>query len=443
MDQPTTRRTDPVAPGELTLTLTFLDGQVTDSLLSAVQLRDATAQTAARIAALEQQFGISGPVIPSSRTRGIGAHQPVDWQDFVGESRARLAERGIDVDQLTLDTFLDSDEVRHIERRFGGSFRLETRLDRDDVIAAIVAGAAGALTDVFIVGIPRALRDKAFPLSLIAGPGPLATLLKAVELPHDNALSGYVKVSYDRVVKGTSGPDHRSRTPGHDPLLGLVFGTLDVLRGQMTWIDNVGRWRVEETMAPVEGVLGALVLQMGHTLSDAFTVMGVPAPGWTMLGLLDVEAPGPSGQTIASVARRMYLDGHDARFALALRSAPAATDVVLRAYAALRGADDVDFAADLRSGLGDADGISCSARFEAMSFIAHFVACAANAGKVSLLSFGGLNHQQWLAFISAGIRLARTQRISPAEVVGDRARANLAAIADGWPPLDSSVIPDP
>jgi hypothetical protein len=347
------------------------------------------------------------------------------------------------VDALVLDDLLDPQEARRIERRFAGRFRLEARLDRDDVVAAIVAGATGVLVDLFVVGLPRALRDQRFPLSLISGPGPLTKLLKAVELPHDNALSGYVKASYDHVVQGMSGRDHRLRTPGHDPLLGLVFGTMDVLRGQMTWIDGAGRWRVDQTASPVEGVLRALALQMGHTLSDAFTAMGVPAPGWTLAGLLDVAAPGAGGQTIASLARRMYLDGHDARFAMALRSTPAAIDVSLRAYIGIRSAHDTDFAADLRQGLGDADGISSSARFEAMSFIAHFVACAANAGKVSLVGFGGLNEVQWRAFISSGIGLARTQLISPAEVIADRAKANLAALADGWPPLDVTVIPDP
>lgn len=129
-----------------------------------------------------------------------------------------------------------------------------------------------------------------------------------------------------------------------------------------------------------------------------------------------------------------------ARFALALRSTPAAIDTVLRAYAGLRGENDTLFAADLRAGAGREQRLADHPRFEAMSFLAHFVACVANAGKVAWLGYGGLNEAQWRAFLTTGIGVVRTQLTPPPEVIADRARANLVALADGWPPLDLASV---
>ena len=80
--------------------------------------------------------------------------EPPDWDELVASARSQLLGRGVDVGSLDLDSLLDPEVVKRIERRFSGSFRVESRLDRYDVLATVAAGLVAALVDVLLVRIP-------------------------------------------------------------------------------------------------------------------------------------------------------------------------------------------------------------------------------------------------------------------------------------------------
>lgn len=47
------------------------------------------------------------------------------------------------------------------------------------------------------------------------------------------------KVPYDKVISGMNGQNHRSKTLGHDPILGWIFGVHDILVNTMTTTDSL------------------------------------------------------------------------------------------------------------------------------------------------------------------------------------------------------------
>ncbi|MGL5081933.1 MAG: hypothetical protein ACRC8A_10650 [Microcoleaceae cyanobacterium] len=113
---------------------------------------------------------------------------------------------------------------------------------------------------------------------------------------------------------------HRFQSLGHDPVLGFVFGVLDIMRGTSTgfsydnlththtWIQGAA-W---SNLEPV-GLIEAILRQLGHLISDVATPMGLPAPLMTLIQGINVGSFGEKGRTVGEIARWMYLNGYDFR----------------------------------------------------------------------------------------------------------------------------------
>jgi hypothetical protein len=446
----------------LAIVLTALSGDYSEDLRSArllvskskaedAQLDDLLSR-ARELTGDETTPGTPDPVAPQSRS----PHRPIsrvqDWASLVDEAEGQVRARGTNPSAATLDDLLDPDVVADIERRFSGDFTLRADLDRYDVIASVAAGIVAALLDFLVVRIPkdtlyrsRGLRDE-----FIDRGSPLTKWMHSHSLPHDNPLSEWCKTSFDAVspsaigqhIDGLGPKTHRVMTLGHDPLLGLVFGTMDILRGSLTAIDRSGSLvSVPGVSAPHQDPVTALLIEVLHLLSDAFTKMGVPVPGWTLLGAASFGSLTSDNLTVAQTARQMYLGGYDSRHFLTMATSPAAAEAILRGYWVLRKTLDDDFSEDIEhlDAVANAGGrLSAHPRYQAMSFIAHLVGCAANAGKIAVYSNPlALNYAQWLAFVHSLVAVAKGQLRSPTDVLVGHARANAAAIERAWPdPLD-------
>ena len=113
-------------------------------------------------------------------------------------------------------------------------------------------------------------------------------------VPHDA-----IKGSKDVLAKGLNGNDHRLRTLGHDPFLGWVFGTANILTDTMT-LNTFQTYRVSrqplcvtpiqitpvtlfsETVEMIKedkmNLLAALFAQAAHLKSDVYSKKGLPVP---------------------------------------------------------------------------------------------------------------------------------------------------------------------
>lgn len=102
---------------------------------------------------------------------------------------------------------------------------------------------------------------------------------------------------------------------GHDPLLGLLFGVMDIMTGRMTTIDKKGRI-VSQIMEcysdkTEKDLFLAIAKQINHFKSDITTSMGLPAPLMGLFNLLQFGSIGEVEQTIAEIVQGMYYEGYD------------------------------------------------------------------------------------------------------------------------------------
>jgi len=413
----------------------------------------------ARAAELRRQVGLEdSPPKPSLSLWAETLQQPAagtsaspEWDAVRRQAEDALRARGVDPGLVDIDDLLDPEEMRRIARRFSGGFTVRAHLDRYDLAIMLIAGLAAALVDYVMMGSPTSLSElRTFKPKVDS---PLTAFFHKHSVDSDNALSHMAPTSFDsqryaasgNTIPGFRPQTHRDLTLGHDSLLGLVFGIKDIMSGDLTTFGKYGQIVVTVGFqAPAGSLLGAVVTEVAHLLSDAFTSMGLPAPGWTMLNSLQFEPAGAGGATIAARALKMYEDGYDSRHFLTMSTSVAAAELVLRAYWALRNEFDPEYAEDVRreAEIACSEGVGDHPRYQALAFGAHAVAAAANAGKVAL-SGGNLllvNYPEWLRFVQVTIQLGQSRATSPTDVLVRTGLTNVEALANGWPDVD---IADP
>lgn len=418
-----------------------------ESKKGAEETRESLDQLSAR---LERVASESGTDVSSQRTvvggtpRVAPIGRPHDWGALVADAQRNLREQGIDTQQIDLDGLLDPEEVKRLNRRHEGGFRIEADLDPYDIIVAVAAGLTAAVVDALVVRIPA--DTKWYGDGKTLDGSPLTKALRELSIDSDNWLGAWAEVAYDRV----SGPQqqalrmgprtHRVQTFGHDPLLGLVFGTLDIMRGQMTAVAPGGGVKIFDTADPVTNIFIAFATQIAHLLSDVPTNSGLPLPGWVALANIKSGKFGPNGESLGGIARRMYVNGYDSWHLLTMMTSVASLEVVLRGYWGLRASLDPEWHASVQfeAQRAGSTGASDHPRYAAMALAANAVAAAGNLGKIA---FGGgnplaLNYAQWLAFLRAFYTWADGRMVSPSEVVDAQVRANAMAAAAGWEGLD-------
>jgi hypothetical protein len=450
----------------LTATAEDLESDLRDAREGLSSARSQGAQLDRLLDRARRSAGATGESSPNQsaqspagrRQASTSSEEPLDWEELKRDAARRFAARGVDPEVVEIDALLDADEVERIEARFLGGFELRANLDRYDVAAAVTAGLLAALVDFLLVRIPadtlagsRGLRD-----SFLDRGSPLTKWMQGHSLGHDNPMSAWCKASFDRVnlqdtgfdLPGSGGKTHRYHTLGHDPLLGLVFGTIDIMRGGLSGIDNAGRLvSIPGTGSPHPFL--ALPIEILHLLSDVVTRMGLPAPGWAATGLLQFGSIGPQDLKVAEVARQMYVRGYDCRHFLTMATSPAAAELFIRGYWGLRHYFDDGFAESVDHAAEVADAgrhLGRHPRYLGMTLIAHTVASAANAGKIAMYGPAGpyaFNYAQWLAFLKSSIRMFQVNSRSPSRVIAGHAHANARALAEGWPAMDWNVDDPP
>lgn len=397
---------------------------------------------------LAEANGVSARKTPREVDPAPNRSDPdIPWPALVSAAEKRLNDRGMDTSEVGLDECFSDDEVNRLERRFSGSFTLRTRLDRYDVAGMVLAAVVGALVDVFLVRIPAGgdlLQQQGAKLH---SPSPITQKMRDHSLRSENALSGWVKVPYDNPnvdIAGANPKMHRLQTLGHDPLLGLVFGLADLWHGSTTGVDKYGHLQfLPGTGDPNHNPLDIVIRQFGHALSDAFTKMGIPAPGWGAGGLLQVGSLGEEGLTVGETTRRMYAAGYDFRHFLTQSISVAIVDLCLWLYWQLRIRADAEWSdqVDYESGMAGQTGVRNHPRFEALALGSHLIAVAANAGKIQL--YGGsplaLNYAEWMRFVHAAYRYSKRWLITPSQLLQRQSAANLDALLDGWPDIDFAL----
>lgn len=367
------------------------------------------------------------PRIYEKRRAAVGADlvrlEYRSWDDFVRQCRTHAFQVGLD----PLEPYEALLTEKDLEKLRMESYEAQYRWDKLDYFFVGVSGALAAAVDFCLVKIPKALNTGEY-----AGQegSPLTEWMQRLnskkgKAPEDapdffkrfaakaQEYEEVAKTPYDREyavfdgelrrISGMGGRTHRFQSFGHDPVLGFVFGVLDILRGTITGYSydsgsQLHRLIKGQVFSPIgDEALGgrltaAIVTHLRHLASDVATPLGLPSPMATLLQSLNVGAFGKNERTVAELARWMYLNGYDFRHFLTMGLSPAVIEVVLRGYLMIRHYAKHGETKFL---------LAKSPKYRSMLLSAHAVAAAANAGKVYLAAGNPLaiNQAQWMALL--------------------------------------------
>ena len=426
-----------MADDELLIALTFTaaaHGEIRIEVETASAAAQSTAasldEAEARAAAIRRTLGIDSPEARSlsSVRPSPEPSTPASWNEVLHRASIVVGDQPEGYGGL-----VEKEARDQIDRRFTDGWTMSLRLDRYDLVAAVAAGVTAALMDYLLVAVPSE--------------SGLTNALRSLGTRDDNWLAGLAKVPYDRVadvpISGFAPMTHRVQTFGHDPLLGWVYGTMDIIRGTLSGVSRQGIPTVLDMAGGgADGLVVALAVQAMHLVSDVVTPAGLPLPGWTALLAVDQQIPG-SEHTVAQLARYMYVRGYDTWHLPAMAMPLFGVEAVLRGYLGLRQALDDEYHADLdieRARVGS-NAVADLPRYETMALIARGIVAAGNAGKFALSGANPLtlNYAVWLAF--GKTLLGRLSRTRPASAMIATAHTNRILLDAGWDALDDAALP--
>lgn len=278
-----------------------------------------------------------------------------NYSDYLQEVNKYLLEADIDIEKDPVLQIFSQDELKDLMNKYNESYgKLPwTKLDY------IVTGAASViaiLLDVFIAAIPE---DMNFLGKNYKG-SPITKKLKEISVRayegtgnsklsrwlHDGLkdLEKYAKVPYDISANGSGvnvdglGPRfHRFMELGHDPILGFIFGVIDILRGTATIIDKNGVLQIISSGDKSFGIFSALLKEFAHLLSDICTKQGIAPPFMPLLQLITGKTPfilRKNGEKVGlnNVVRFMYRHGYDMRHMMTMSIVPLTVEFIIRTY---------------------------------------------------------------------------------------------------------------
>lgn len=444
----------------LTVSLKYSGLKFEEHLSHAREGLVSAAQTAARLDATEAtldsaiaDLGIQVPGAESPspfrfvESRGV---EDTTYRGCLNEAESYLRNRGCDIAALEPSDLLDEAAYRRLRRRFEVGFTLKAHLDKYDVGFLFLAGLVGSLVDWLFVKVPT---KGGFLGAPSRDPSPMTTFLREkLAMASDNPLAKRFQAAYDAMpseVPGMNPQMHRLHALGHDPLVGMAVGVFDILRGGTTIIDGKGSFHVIKGVTqPIYNPVNALFRHLGHLLSDAFTPMGLPAPGWSLLNLFSGGPKvqiGNKDRTISELAQIMYRQGYDLRHFFTMATATAAVEIALAGYFIFRTKADDSFRESQERQISEAGGRSylASERYTAMSLLAHLIVASSNGIRIAAQGPIALNYPEWLRFLAAlGTWISRRMR-NPSDILLAGIDHNSKLIMRGWGALDDDSDPMP
>lgn len=344
------------------------------------------------------------PLPEPRKVQGTPSHLQVrSWDELLQQARENQDRPAVFTDLLS------EQDIQKIEARLAvvwGDLRSLHQLDALDVGIAVVAGILAALVDVLLVQMPMHTH---FLDGKSSAGGPLANWVrerinKSLPEREIRKLEKWMKVPYDpsrnkgleQIIEGLNPHTHRFQSLGHDPILGFLFGVVDIMKGTFSAIDSNGQWIVQaNNMHGTAGMhlFDAIARQFGHLLSDVATTRGLPAPFMPLVQFLQVGEFTSKGLTVGDVSVKMYTHNYDFRHFLAMGIPVGMIEVMVRmGYFAKRQHETGDLAQSAPFGN--------KPKLRSMLLIAHGVATAVNMGKVTLTQNPlAINLPQCMAFV--------------------------------------------
>lgn len=322
-----------------------------------------------------------------------------DWDNFVRQCQIYALQQKLDP-LAPYEAFLTETDLLKLQNE---SYYAQYAWDKWDYIFVGASGVLAALTDFMLVKIPATTNSGEYSGQIGS---PLTAWLKQYNIKKADdwfaqwarSLEKVCKVPYDnqKLMGGMYPQSHRFQSLGHDPVLGFIFGVLDIMRGTnagFSYDKLTGMHDLQIKFVPNSqpvGLIEAILKQIGHLISDVATPMGLPAPFMTLVQGINAGNFGEKGRTLGELSRWMYLNGYDFRHFLVSGITPAVIEILLRAYIMLRHYSEHG---ETKFILND------HPKYRSMLLVAHSIAALGNAGKIALLQGNPLafNLAEWMA----------------------------------------------
>ncbi len=207
--------------------------------------------------------------------------------------------------ELGFEDFFSAAEIdanRDYIRQLNADFDAVHKLDTVDVIIPALAGILSGAVDCALGGFVTAGSGVSAPNSMslfVNGLFDEALPTATIRTLEDIAKVPYDALNYDNrgnvivetIVEGLSPIFHHQVSLAHDPILGFIFGTLDMMRGTVTTLDFNGQFVIQAAEGfsdrRAQGVFEALTTVFLHMLSDVNGsssakngAWGCPCPSW-------------------------------------------------------------------------------------------------------------------------------------------------------------------
>jgi len=231
------------------------------------------------------------------------------YDDYLDKVDKYLKEAGIDTNIDPISQLFTEEELKKALGKYKDTYgKLEW--NKLDYIVIGISGVIAILLDYFIVKIPsdmnflgkdykgspltKSIQEKTTSIYKGEGEGKLSSWLNN-GMKH---LESYAKVPYDKSINtseinvyGLSPSYHRLMSFGHDPIMGFIFGLIDILRGTMTIVDKNGVLKVVDVGQGSFNIFSAFIKVFAHLLSDICTPMGIAPPFMPLLQLITGKTP--------------------------------------------------------------------------------------------------------------------------------------------------------
>jgi hypothetical protein len=323
-----------------------------------------------------------------------------DWDSFVRKCQIYALQQQLDPLAPYEALLTDAD----LKRLHDESYNAQFVWDKSDYIFVGASGILAAITDFLLVRIPATINTGEYSGQIGS---PITEWLKQYNTNKGNDwfakwaqhLSETCKVPYDNqnIIEGMYPRSHRLQSLGHDPILGFIFGVLDIMRGTITGfsydkLTGNHTWICEFVSSKYQplGLIEAILRHIGHLISDVATPMGLPAPFMTLIQGINIGSFGENNRTVGEVARWMYLNGYDFRHFLVSGITPAVIEIMLRAYIMLRHYSEH----------GETKfNLASHPKYRSMLLASHSIAALGNVGKIALMQGNPLaiNYAEWMA----------------------------------------------
>lgn len=220
----------------------------------------------------------------------------------------------------------------------------------------------------------------------------------------DTSVTNKLVDAYGKVLNPVN---HRLRSLSHDPILGVIFGVMDMLRGTCTVVHNGAIVSYPSSVPSPDGTIFELIGRMiGHLFSDVNAPskngnrgMGLPAP---FMGLLRMIEGIPIGDSnFGKQVEYMYVNGYDFRQFVVTSIPMMIMEILLRVFfiAKQMNVYGLSFCEATMQTMPT----KMHPRFRMILAMAYGTSSAVNAGKIYVTkNLLNLNYASWMGLVWNG-----------------------------------------